>query len=69
MQGTKEEWQEQALLVLVDIFSTIILRFGRLVNLLPHVQIATQHQNMYEAFPKHFVHPLRNITRSRMLQD
>ena len=55
IQGTKEKWQEKALLVLIDKVSTV--DFGNWTtyqSLLPHAQTVTQYENLAEARPTHF---------------
>ena len=62
IQGTKEIWQEKALLVLKDMFPR-----GGFENwttcefLLPHAQTVTQYGNLAEALPKEFARLLNSM--------
>ena len=69
MQGTKENWQEKALLVLADMFPAGNFEsWTTCESLLPHAQTVTQYENANEACPERFAHLLRNMAHFDMMQ-
>ena len=55
IQGTKEKWQEKALLVLADVFPLgYFENWTACEYLLPHAQIVTQYKNIREERPEPF---------------
>ena len=69
MQGTKEKWQEKALLVLADIFPNGRFEsWATCESLLPHAQMVTQYKNAKEGCPEEFAHLLTNIACFDMRQ-
>ncbi len=64
IQGTKEEWQKKALLVLADMFpSGKFKNWTTCENLLPHAQTVTQYENANKAYPERSAHLLRRMAR------
>ena len=62
IQGTKENWQEKALLVLIDMFPRRgFENWTTCESLLPHAQTVTQYGNLAEALPKEFARLLNSM--------
>ncbi len=69
MQGTKEEWQKKALLVLADMFPAGNFEsWTTCESLLPHAQAVTQYESANRAFPARSAHLLRNMAQFDMTQ-
>ena len=69
MQGTKEKWQEKALLLLADMFPAGNFEsWTTCESLLPHAQIVTRYENVNEACPEQFAHLLKNMAQFDKLQ-
>lgn len=69
LQGTKEEWQKRALLVLADMFPPGDFENWTICeSLMPHAQTVIQHEYVNEACPEQFADLLVNMARFDMRQ-